>query len=66
ADDYITKPFRLRELISRINSVLRRYSRQPDTRTEINLGDIRINPAGAKVYKNKQLIWLTALEYKLL
>lgn len=66
ADDYITKPFRLRELISRINSVLRRYSRQPDTKTEINLGDIRINPAEAKVYKNKQLIWLTALEYKLL
>jgi DNA-binding response OmpR family regulator len=66
ADDYITKPFRLRELISRINSVLRRYSRQPDTKTEINLGDIRINPAEAKVYKNNQLVWLTALEYKLL
>ncbi len=66
ADDYITKPFRLRELISRINSILRRYNRQPDNKTEILLGNISINPAEAKVYKNNQPIRLTALEYKLL
>lgn len=66
ADDYITKPFRLRELISRINSVLRRYNNQPDPQTEILLGNIRINPAEARVYKNDQSLWLTPLEYKLL
>jgi len=66
ADDYITKPFRLRELISRINSVLRRYNKQPEANKEIMLGNIRINPAEAKVYKNNQPIILTALEYKLL
>jgi len=65
ADDYITKPFRLRELISRINSVLRRYNKQPEANKEIMLGNIRINPAEAKVYKNNQPIILTALEYKL-
>lgn len=66
ADDYIAKPFRVRELISRINSVLRRYNRQPGRKTEILIGDIRINPDEAKVYKNNQEIWLTALEYKLM
>jgi DNA-binding response OmpR family regulator len=66
ADDYIAKPFRVRELLSRINSVLRRYNRQPEQKAEIIIGDIRINSAEAKVYKNNQLISLTALEYKLM
>ena len=66
ADDYIAKPFRVRELISRINSVLRRYNRPPGQDKEIIIGDIRINPAEARVYKNNRLIPLTALEYKLL
>ncbi len=65
ADDYITKPFRLRELISRINSVLRRYKQTANQR-EIILGEIRINPVEARVYKNEQALQLTALEYKLL
>lgn len=66
ADDYIAKPFRVRELISRINSVLRRYNRQPERGKEIVIGDLRINPGEAKVYKNNELLWLTAQEYKLL
>ncbi len=66
ADDYIAKPFRVRELISRINSVLRRYNRQPEQKTEIMIEDIRVNPAEARVYKNNQPISLTALEYKLM
>ncbi len=66
ADDYIAKPFRVRELISRINSVLRRYNRQPELKKEIILGDLRIYTAEAKVYKNNQPLWLTAQEYRLL
>ena len=66
ADDYVAKPFRVRELISRINSVLRRYNRQPEQKTEIMIEDIRVNPAEARVYKNNQPISLTALEYKLM
>ena len=66
ADDYIAKPFRVRELISRIYSVLRRYNRRPEQREEIALGDFRINPAEARVYKKDETLWLTALEYKLL
>ena len=66
ADDYIAKPFRVRELISRINSVLRRYNRQPEQAAEIAVGDLRINPAEARVYKSGEPIALTAQEYKLL
>jgi two-component system, OmpR family, response regulator VicR len=64
ADDYITKPFRVRELMSRIKSVLRRYDKQ--TPAHFTLGDIKILPAEGKVYKGGEEIQLTALEYRLL
>ncbi|KAB3528835.1 response regulator transcription factor [Alkaliphilus serpentinus] len=66
ADDYITKPFRIRELTSRIKSVLRRYNIHNNGKALINIGDITINPTEAKVFKDHQEIFLTALEYKLL
>lgn len=66
ADDYITKPFRIRELLSRIKSVLRRYQRQDPSKTTIGIENIRINTLEGKVYKNDEEILLTALEYRLL
>jgi DNA-binding response OmpR family regulator len=66
ADDYITKPFRVRELIARIKSVLRRYQKESNLRNIIELEDIRINTLDAKVTKNGKEINLTALEYRLL
>lgn len=68
ADDYITKPFRIRELLSRIKSVLRRYSIQPPAQTNpiVQMKNIRIYTAEGKVYKNGQEVLLTALEYRLL
>lgn len=66
ADDYITKPFRIRELISRIKTVYRRYHRQPQSKNTIELDHIRVNTLDGKVYKNGQEILLTALEYRLL
>lgn len=65
ADDYITKPFRIRELISRINSVLRRYHRQPQASNIIQIQDIQLNTLEGKVYKKNQEVLLTALEYRL-
>ncbi|WP_096271224.1 response regulator transcription factor [Paucisalibacillus globulus] len=65
ADDYITKPFRIRELISRIKSVLRRYNRHSQTKNIITIQDIQINTSEGKVYKNEEEISLTALEYRL-
>jgi len=66
ADDYITKPFRLRELLSRIRTVLRRTSHNENSDSELRIGDIFINTKKAKVYKNEEEILLTALEYRLL
>ncbi|OAB38259.1 DNA-binding response regulator [Paenibacillus macquariensis subsp. defensor] len=66
ADDYITKPFRIRELLSRIKSVLRRYHKQAQTKSMIEIEHIRINTLEGKVYKKGDEISLTALEYRLL
>lgn len=64
-DDYITKPFRLKELLARIKTVLRRYNK--DTADGIlKISDIKINMNEAKVYKGTQEIILTAMEYRLL
>jgi two-component system response regulator VicR len=66
ADDYITKPFRIRELLSRIKSVLRRYDKTDSAKTLFNFSCIKIDTNQAKVYKGEQEIILTSLEYKLL
>lgn len=65
ADDYITKPFRVRELISRIHSVLRRYHKQVSSPV-LTIGSVEINTQDAKVKKDGREILLTALEYRLL
>ena len=66
ADDYITKPFRIRELMARIQTVMRRYRKENASKNIIELGNIRINTLDAKVYRNGQEVSLTALEYRLL
>ena len=65
ADDYITKPFRLKELLVRIKSVLRRYNRTGGDAT-VKIKNITINTNEAKVYENGEEIVLTAMEYRLL
>lgn len=64
-DDYITKPFRINELLSRIKAVLRRYNK---TLLGQNLqsGDIKIDLLANKVFVKDEEINLTASEYKLL
>ncbi|MBS4174192.1 response regulator transcription factor [Bacillus sp. FJAT-49736] len=66
ADDYITKPFRIRELISRMKTVLRRYQKQTPAKAWIELNGIQVHTQEGKVFKNGQEILLTALEYRLL
>lgn len=65
ADDYISKPFRIKELLARIKSVLRRYSKDSADGI-VNIASVKINTNEAKVYKNNQEIILTAMEYRLL
>lgn len=66
ADDYITKPFRIRELTARIKTVLRRYRKESSSHNIIEIDHLRINTLDAKVYKNGREVALTALEYRLL
>jgi two-component system, OmpR family, response regulator VicR len=65
-DDYITKPFRVRELLSRVKALIRRSSSNISTETLIKSGDIEIDTSTAIVRKNETPITLTAQEYKLL
>ncbi len=66
ADDYIIKPFRNRELISRIKSVLRRYYHDEINENQIECRDVIIDSNKAVVYKAGKEIVFTSLEYKIL
>lgn len=63
AVDYIAKPFRPRELLSRIRVALRQASRGADV---LKAGPLTLDPARAKVEKNGGEVSLSALEYRLL
>lgn len=70
ADDYISKPFRIRELLARMKAIMRRSGASGDeSRQEqslIMVGDNQVNIQSAKVFRNGEEIVLTAMEYKLL
>ncbi|MCI8333983.1 MAG: response regulator transcription factor [Lachnospiraceae bacterium] len=63
AEDYISKPFRPRELVSRIRSVLRRCGK---TQAVLELGELRVDTVRALVTKGGMECFLSALEYRLL
>lgn len=63
AEDYISKPFRPRELVSRMRNVLRRNGNHT---TVLTAGDIRIDTVKGIVIQNGTEIFLSALEYRLL
>ena len=63
ADDYVTKPFRARELISRIHNALRK--KRQGTTNIIHFKNITVDLNGARVLKDNKDVFLTALEYKI-
>lgn len=65
ADDYISKPFRVKELLARIKTVMRRYNKETAGGI-VKLFDLAVNTNEAKVFKNGGEIILTAMEYRLL
>lgn len=65
-DDYITKPFKLGVLMSRINALLRRTKAFSPANTELFSNGIRVLLLQGQAYKNDTLLDLTAAEYKLL
>jgi DNA-binding response OmpR family regulator len=68
ADDYIAKPFRIRELLARVNAALRRNTPSGETKDPdvIHLGDIKLFTAEARMEINGKEAALTAQEYRLL
>ena len=63
ADDYVPKPFRPRELVSRIKNVLRRSG---TTGKVVKLGDVVVDTEKGIALKNNRELYLSALEYRLL
>ena len=66
ADDYITKPFDVLELISRVNAVLRRYNTKKDDNDTIIYNEIKLIHQKRKAYVSNNEISLTYKEYELL
>ena len=65
-DDYITKPFKLGVLVSRVNALLRRANSFNATDTELQSNGIKVLLLQGQAFKNGELLDLTAAEYKLL
>ena len=69
ADDYVTKPFSLRELVARIRAVLRRAptaAPAPQPATVCEFGDVRVDFGRCEAWRKGKKVQLTALEFKLL
>ena len=68
ADDYVTKPFSVRELILRVKAILKRSDtkRKEVVEVERQFGDLKIDVDSHEVHVDSQLIELTALEFRLL
>lgn len=64
AEDYITKPFRLRELLARVKAVLGRRSAQ--VTDKLKLGGVTVDVSAGKAFAGDSILELTALEYRLL
>ncbi|HEY1984563.1 MAG TPA: response regulator transcription factor [Terracidiphilus sp.] len=66
ADDYITKPFQLRELIARLRSAVRRNRAADALEAPITVGDVRLDPARHIVQKKGRTVHLTPKQFELL
>ena len=64
AEDYVVKPFKIRELLARVGRTLSRNKAQADVIVKIS--DVKINSSEGKVYVGDEVVELTALEYRIL
>ncbi|MDY4131314.1 MAG: response regulator transcription factor [Treponema sp.] len=66
ADDYITKPFGMMALISRIKAVLRRYEKTKESSEILELGNLKVDVSKHSVFVKDRQIFLTVKEFDLL
>jgi two-component system phosphate regulon response regulator PhoB len=66
ADDFVTKPFSVRELVLRIRAILRRGGTAEADQAREQVGPIRVDPGAHRAYVEGEEVPLTALEFKLL
>jgi DNA-binding response OmpR family regulator len=68
ADDYLTKPFRMRELVARVAALLRRVERAAElaARRALELGDLRVDAGARRVWRAEEEVRLTPTEFDLL
>jgi len=66
ADDYVTKPFSPRELVSRVKAILRRTNIEPDEKASITIGDLEIDTLSRQVKLRGEPVHLTSSEYGIL
>lgn len=66
ADDYVTKPFSVRELVLRVKAILRRSGSAEEPTETLEIGVLRIDVEGHRVWIEGEEVVLTALEFRLL
>ena len=66
ADDYVVKPFSPRELVARVDAVLRRVDPAPEPAAPIEVGDLVIDPGAHRVLRHGEEVALTQREFELL
>ena len=66
ADDYVTKPFSMREVVARVRALLRRNEQAGPQKSKLQRGDIMIDPMAHSVMVSGKTVELSALEFRLL
>ena len=66
ADDYVTKPFSPRELVSRVKAILRRVGSVPEERASVEIGELSIDTLSRQVQMSGKPVHLTSSEYGIL
>lgn len=66
ADDYVTKPFSLRELLARIKAVLRRGGSETDESSEVQIGNLKFDFAGYRAFIKNEQVQMSHKEFEIL